>query len=127
MKRSNRTLNYHNLYVEGFVILLVVIGLSNPLCYLILPIYLFWQRKAIRWEWMLIALAVLFTRYFVFTMNQDIKDIHDTVQIVDIDHYETVNRLTIRYRMHRYHLYVYDDNYQLGDWIILNGEVEPYI
>lgn len=93
---------------------------------MLFAVYMYWQRKTMRWQLFIICIVLISGRYVLFQLNQNVKVIHDTVQIVDIDYYESSERLTIRYHNHRYHLYVYSDDYALGDWINVQGNIQPY-
>ncbi len=127
LSKSSHILNYHNLYIEGFALLLAVISLTKPLCFLFLAMYLFWQKKTIRWQLLAILLIILSSRFFIFNGYQNITHIHDQVKIVAIDHYESSHRLTIRYKTHKYHIFVYDDDFGIGDWIDIDGDIKPYL
>ncbi len=126
MKIFGHTLRYNDLYIEGFALFLVVLSLSEPLCFFVFLAYLIWQRRNIRWQFFAILCLLLCTRYFLFSSQQDVKVIDDHVKVVDIDHYDTSHRLTITYLGHRYHVYVYDDDIAIGDWVYLKGKIVRY-
>ncbi len=126
MNKSKLTLRYHDLYIEGIAIGLMIISFSVPFCLLILCGYVYWQRKTMRWQLFAVIVVLLLSRYFLFSSHQQITYINDSVKVVDIDRYETSSRLTIRYKTHRYHVYVYDDEIQLGDIIYVNGDIDTY-
>lgn len=127
MKKLNHTLNYHDLYVEGFALCLMILAFSISWMFIIFGLYLYWQRKTIRWTWLSILMIGVTARFIVFSLHQDTTWIHDQVKVVDVDHYDTVNRITITYQEHQYHAYIYDLNINMGDWVFIKGKVEPYI
>lgn len=63
----------------------------------------------------------------IFNYGQTISYIEDSMRITAIDHYDHSDRLTVRYQGHLYHIYTYDQSYQLGDYIFVKGTVNAYI
>ena len=125
MKILGRTSPYHDLYIEGFALLFLVISLSKPFLLIFFLGYVCWQRKQIRWSFFAVLCAILCARYIIFSMYREIKTINDTVKVVEVDDYETIKRLTISYQTHRYHVYTYDD-IDVGDFIYISGDVTAY-
>lgn len=60
-------------------------------------------------------------------MNQSIEhDVDDVFMIVDIDNYDDYQRLTLKKGFRKFHLYSYQDTYQIGDEVYAIGEISLY-
>lgn len=60
-------------------------------------------------------------------INQPLDlQVEETFIVVDIDDYESYQRLTLRKNLKKYHLYVYDHTYEIGDILWISGEITEY-
>ncbi len=126
MKTSNHTLRYHDLYIEGFALLALVISFSEPIMLIVLGVYLVILRRRIRWRLLAIFVFLVLARFLVFQIGTNQAQIHDTVQVVAVDDYAYSHRLTINYQFHKYHVYTYDE-IAVGDYVYLHGDVKAYV
>lgn len=125
MKNLNRTLQLDQLHIYGIGLFIALFGLFHPWAFLGLFVYLYKLRKRMN---MLIFCVLFMLIYFPFllTMRKDDQNIDEILMVTDIEHKESYQRLTLKKGYEKYHLYHYDNFYQIGDRLWVKGELVEY-
>ncbi len=70
----------------------------------------------------IIAIFICILFYVVY-LNEEISEINDLVKVVEIEQNAYGQRLEVRYHLHKYYLYDYNSQYELGDMLWVRGTV----
>src|SRR5690554_3916566 len=82
-------------------------------------------RKQINLITLSVILLVLYT-LFTFLNYHKHEDVNEQVIIVDKNRYDNYERYTVKKGRFKYHIYGYDDAYDIGDVIYIKGKIITY-
>jgi len=126
LKKLNHILLWDDYYIEGYALLIMILGCFHPLFFIILLIYVYWQRRSIKIPVILIGAVLLLTRFYFFEIKEIPNFIHGNAKIVEIASYENSDMIVIRYQNIRYQAFVEPNLYQIGDCVLIEANVNQY-
>ncbi|MBN2299842.1 MAG: DNA internalization-related competence protein ComEC/Rec2 [Acholeplasmataceae bacterium] len=126
MKKLNPIYLWDDYYIEGFALFLLILGWFHPEIYLILLIYLYWQRRAIKMIVFLCAASALLIRYYVFENQEVPSKVLGSASVIDVKHLEYTDLITIKFDQMKFQTNVSQNEYHLGDEIVIDANVNLY-
>jgi len=126
LKKSSPILLWDDYYIEGYALFLAILGCFHPWVLGLLVVYIYWQRKAIKIPIFLIAICILFIRFYLYEKIETPETIEGNASIVDIKSYEYSDMITIRYHNMKFQAFVNPDQYTLGDEVYVKGTIDLY-
>ncbi|AUD62570.1 hypothetical protein BK010_02825 [Tenericutes bacterium MO-XQ] len=125
MKNLNHTLQLDHLYIYGIGLFIAVFGLFHPWAFLGLFVYMYKLRKRINMLFFCVLFLLIYLP-FLLTMKKGDQNIDEILMVTDIEHKENYQRLTLKHGYKKYHLYLYDNLYQIGDRLWIKGDLIEY-
>lgn len=125
MKNLSHTLQLDTFYKYGIGLFIAILCLFHTWLFFGLIAYVYLLRKQINIFFLCFLFLCIYIPYAY--VNQPIDNyIEDVFMVVDKDDYNTYQRLTVKKGLRKYHVYIYQENYQIGDEIYLDGEISLY-
>ena len=125
MKNSSHTLLFDDIYKYGIGLFIAILGLFHAWMFILLSVYMFIMRKQINLFLFCFLFLILYLPYGLTERKID-ENIDQIYKVIDIDQYDHYERLTIKKSYHKFHLYVYEESYQIGDKLWITGKYLPY-
>lgn len=126
LKKSDLISKFNHLHIEGYAIFLYIISLFFHFVFIFLVIYLVLLRRRLRIYILLVGIFIVSIFFFsIQTSHHELKIQHH-FKIHLIEYRESYQRLTVVYRGKKYHIYQYQDKYQTGDFILIEGMIKEY-
>lgn len=126
MKKYVHLLQFDNIYIEGFAIAIWILSFHQIYFLILFFCYLYFLRKQIKWLRLMICVIVISLSFFIIVQQQSIIHISGKAKVIDIKDYDTYERVTIRYQFKTYHIYDYQNLYEIGDHLYLDGDIVSY-
>ena len=126
LKKLNHILQYRNLHIECYAVFLSIISLFEPLCLIVLCLYLYLLRYRIRWYFFGIMMLSIMMLFIIATPPKKGTNIEGIGRVVDIDETLYQDMVTIKIDYKKYHLYVSKGSMSLGDSYVIRGKLETY-
>lgn len=126
MKKLNHILQWDNFYLEGFAIVLFLLSLFHTWLFVGMALYVYWQRRVIKYPVLLVALFLLVIRFYAFELKEIPKQIRQEVKIVQIQSYTYSDLVTIKSSGQKYQFNSAIDKYQVGDILYIDAAVSEY-
>ncbi len=114
------------LHIEGYAVFFFLIGLIQPLVWGILIVYLWKLKHRIKWLVFLSVSMILSICFFLLNPQQDILDINSEVKVIEIQESLYHDILTVKYHHQKYHIKTAKGVYQLGNHLMIQGDIVPY-
>lgn len=125
MKNLSHTLQLDTFYKYGIGLFIAILCLFHLWLFFGLIVYVYILRKQINILFLCFLFLCIYLPYVY--INQPIDEhIEDIFMVVDMDDYDTYQRLTVKKGLKKFHLYTYQDTYHIGDEVYLNGELTLY-
>lgn len=125
MKKSNHILHFDDIYKYGIGLFIAILSLFHPWIFILLFLYIFFMRKQINLFLFCFLFLILFIPY-TLTEKKIEENIDQIFMVVEIDHHDNYQRLTIKKSYQKFHLYVYEKSYKIGDKLWIKGKYLPY-
>ena len=125
MKNLSHTLQLDTFYKYGIGLFIAILCLFHIWLFFGLIMYIYLLRKQINILFFCFLFLCIYLPFAYINQPTD-NDIEDIFRIVDIDDYEFYQRLTLKKGIKKYHFYTYQNIYNIGDEIYLNGEISLY-
>ena len=126
MKKLNHIFQYSDFHIEGFGLLLFVLGFHYMWIWLLLGLYLWKIRKLIRLSFFLFISITITLRFYIF-QNQVID--HNIQQVGVVTHIsEDLYSYTYTVKFEKLSLNIKDKKelYQVGDKLLIKGSIQRY-
>ena len=125
MKTFSHILQPDHLYKYGIGLFIAVLSLFHTWLFLGLIVYIYFLRKQINILFFCFLFLLIYVPFNCINEKID-KHIDETLIIVDIDDYDTYQRVTVKKNFKKYHIYTYEDEYLIGDVLWVSGAITPY-
>lgn len=126
MKKLSHILHWDDYFIEGYALFLIILGCFYPWIFIILALYLYWQRRNIKLSVILIGVSLLLIRFYVFEMEHIPTTIHGEAKIVEINTYEYSDMAILKYQGNRFQAFVDQGVYQVGDIVSIDADVKSF-
>lgn len=126
MKKLNHILLWDDYFIEGYALFLMILGCFYPWIFVVLGIYLYWQRRSIKIPVILFGISLLLIRFYMFENIIIPIRIDGEAKIEEINSYEYSDMLILSYHGNRFQAFVSQGIYQVGDIITIEAEVKHF-
>ncbi len=126
MKKLSHIFQSSDFHIEGFGLLLFVLGFHYVWIWPLLCVYLWKLRKTIKLSFFLI-ICVLITFRFAFFQQKKIDDmIHQIGIVTRIEDSVYQDIYTVKFDYYLLNIYDKKDSYKIGDQLLIRGNVQRY-
>jgi len=126
LRKSNPISSWDNFHVEGIGVLFFILGLTKPVFYIVLMIYMLLMHKKMNIILVVILFSLVFIRFYLWFLKDIPYQVQGEVKVVEVIHEELYDSLIIKYQQSKYRMNVSSELYELGDILYLNGEIKPF-
>lgn len=124
MRKLKTLLPYNYFHYYAFIVLIVLLGHEHLVSYLLLLPFLY-LIKGYSNKWAVIAVGLLSYCFIEASYFEKEPPKNNVFQVVNLKEYETFNRYIVRENNHKY-VFLYEDSYQIGDYIELNYTYQEF-
>lgn len=126
MKKLSHILLWDDYYIEGYAFFLMILGCFYPWIFIILLVYLYWQRRHVKFPVILIGILLLLARYYIFDAHVTPISIHGESKITELTSYEYSDMIILKYKNQYFQAFVDQDAFQVGDIVFVDAQVKPF-